>query len=346
MAEIERTHDVYEILGEAIVTLKAENPDLLVGGAIAAQEINAVEYNPFTGEVLPRERTWEMALDPQKHGFPMSKEELHERYWEQTGSEDYIFPDILNSEFQRLFLDHAKAQIDAGADAIWIDGLFSQAGIFARLAGSPSHPAIAETFEGIRHLVDEIHRYGQSQGRPVYVGSWAQTNYPYLPPQLDFVTISPSSEEVRARRLDEARWREKLAQVEETNGPVPIVAFIDWAFTADTPLGVFSQELSKEQAREVLRNFERFFLENGIMFAYPVHGGHMGRDATRLAFGWSHKYDSLAPEFDTYDTIQELARERWSVSAAPPEHRLACGMGEACVTPIFDGQFRSLRQER
>jgi len=37
----------------------------------------------------------------------------------------------------------------------------------------------------------------------------------------------------------------------------------------------------------------------------------MGRDATRLAFGWSYKYDSLAPEFDTYNVIKELAEVRW-----------------------------------
>jgi len=267
MAEIERRYDVYGILKEAIATLKAEIPGLIFGGAIAAQEINAVEYDPRTGEVLPRERTWEMALDPQKYGFPISKEELHERYWEQTGSEDYIFPDILNPDFRQLFLDHVKLQIDAGVDAIWIDGLFSQAGIFARLAQSTEHLAIERTFEAIRSLVDEIHRYGQAQGKQIYVGSWAQTAYPYPPPQLDFVTISPTPDEVRARRLDEARWQEKLAEVEGTYGPVPVIAFIDWAFTADTPLGVFSQELTKEQAREALRNFDGFFREHGVLFA-------------------------------------------------------------------------------
>jgi len=311
LALIERRHDVYGMLGEAIATIKAENPELLIGGAIAAQEINAVEYNPLTGRVIPREETWEMALDPQEYGFDLSREELHERYWELSGSEDYIFPDLLNPNFQQLFLDHVKLQIDAGVDAVWIDGLFWQAGIFARLAGSPEHPAIEQTFAGIRRIVDEIHRYAASQGKHVSVGSWAQTAYPYLPPQLDFVTISPTAGEVRARHLDEARWQERLAQVEETYGPVPVIAFIDWAFTADTPLGVFSQELTKEQAREALRNFDNFFREHGVLFAYPVHGGYMGRDATRLAFGWSYKYDSLAPEFESYATIKELAQRRY-----------------------------------
>jgi len=311
MAEIERQHDVYGALAEAIAAIKAQNPHLLFGGAIAAQEINAVEYNPRTGQVIPQEATWEMALDPQEYGFDLSREELHERYWEITGSEDYIFPDLLDPGFQQLFLDHVKLQLDAGADAIWIDGLFWQAGIFARLAGSTEHPAIERVFEAIRRLVDEIHGYATAQGERVYVGSWGQTAYPYPPPQLDFVTISPTPDEVRACRLDEARWREKLAEVEELYGPVPVIAFIDWAFTADTPLGVFSQELTQEQAREALRNFERFFREEGVLFAYPVHGGYMGRDATKLSFGRSYKYESLAPEFETYDTIKELAEGRW-----------------------------------
>jgi len=46
----------------------------------------------------------------------------------------------------------------------------------------------------------------------------------------------------------------------------------------------------------------------------------MGRDATKLSFGRSYKYDGLAPEFETYDTIQELAEARWG-SEVPPEAR-------------------------
>ena len=68
---------------------------------------------------------------------------------------------------------------------------------------------------------------------------------------IKFVTISPTPEEVRARWLDEDRWRAKLAEVEEVYGPLPAIAFIDWAFTADTPLGVFSQELTPEQHKEL-----------------------------------------------------------------------------------------------
>jgi len=40
----------------------------------------------------------------------------------------------------------------------------------------------------------------------------------------------------------------------------------------------------------------------------------MGRDATRLAFGRYYKYDSLAPEFESYETILELAQQRYELA--------------------------------
>lgn len=138
-AESERKYDVYGMLKNDIAAIKEKNPDVIFGGAIAAQEINVVEYNPLTEEVIPEKKTWEMALDPQKYGFNITKEELQKKYREKTGDERYILPDIMNPEFQKLFLDHIKIQIDSGVDAIWIDGLLGQAKIFTFLASDSSH---------------------------------------------------------------------------------------------------------------------------------------------------------------------------------------------------------------
>lgn len=314
-ADFEQRADIYGMLEDAIERVKAKNPDVIIGGAVAAQEMNAAEYNPFTGEVIPREKVWEMALDPQRYGLDMSKEELHKQYWDKTGNESYIFPDILNPDFQALFLDIIKKQIDAGVDAIWIDGLLAQAGLFARVAGDVSHPSVAKVIDGASKIVDAIHEYGETKGKRVYVGSWSyegvsEGGHPYALPKLDFVTVSPSAEEVRNKRLNEDEWKARITLIREKYGDIPIIAFIDWAFTTETPMGVFSQTLSPEEAREALRKFDRFFRENGIIFAYPVHGGNMGAGATRLSFGEYGKYDSLAPEFDTYGTIKELALEK------------------------------------
>lgn len=309
LAKLEREYDVYGTLAEYIAAIKESNPSVIFGGAIAAQEINVIEYDPLKGRVIAQDKVWEMALDPLRYGFNLTKQELHEKYWEITGSEDYIFPDLLNPDFQELFLNHVKMQVDSGVDAVWIDGLFWQAGIFARLANSTSHPSIEKVLNTTRRIVDEIHTYGALKGKHIYVGSWAQTDYPYPTPNLDFVTVSPSAEEVKEKRLNETKWIEKINQIRKKYDEVPIISFIDWAFTADTPLGVFSQTLTKEEQKETLRSFDEFFKEKGIIFAYPVHGGYMGRDATELAFGKDYKYDALAPEFDTYETIRELAKK-------------------------------------
>jgi len=253
-----------------------------------------------------------MALDPMKYGFSTSKKELHEKYWEITGNSDYLLPDIADEEYQTLLLNFANVQIDAGIDALWLDGLLVQARVFAHLSGDVNHPSVRLAFESASDIVDKIRNYGKKKGRRILVGSWSADRWyesgipkEYFPP-LDFVTVSPSAEEVRDKKLDLDKWRHRVEVMRTIYGDIPIIAFIDWAFTADTPLGVFSQELTPEEQRETLINFSRGFSELGIIFAYPLHGGFMGRDASVLAFGKSAKYDALAPEFDTYKTIEAL----------------------------------------
>lgn len=72
----------------------------------------------------------------------------------------------------------------------------------------------------------------------------------------------------------------------------------------------FSQNLSPEQQDEFLRVADEFFTKKNVIFAYPVHGGFMGKDATTLAYDKCLFYDSLAPEFGTYETIKELAQKK------------------------------------
>ncbi len=47
-------------------------------------------------------------------------------------------------------------------------------------------------------------------------------------------------------------------------------------------------------------------------FVYPIHGGDMGptREVKRLSYGKFNWYDSIAPEFQTYETIKELAQNK------------------------------------
>ena len=88
---------------------------------------------------------------------------------------------------------------------------------------------------------------------------------------------------------------------------------IDYGGPGRTPLYVFSQELSKKEAKEFLRKADKFFSQKGIIFIYPLHGGDMGRKKMRIKklsyskFNW---YDSLAPEFETYEMIKKLAQSK------------------------------------
>jgi hypothetical protein len=72
---------------------------------------------------------------------------------------------------------------------------------------------------------------------------------------------------------------------------------------------IFSQKLSKEEQREVLKTFDNSFAKMGVNLIYPVHGGDMGHKEriNKLSYGRYNWYDSLTPEFQTYETIKELA---------------------------------------
>lgn len=165
-------------------------------------------------------------------------------------------------------------------------------------------------------IVDAIHRYGSSKGKYIDVGYWANPfglikDSSYVPAKVDFVTISPSKEEVLAKKLDEEKWGKEIEFIGKIYGDIPIFAFIDWAFD-DSQIVAFSQKLNKEEQSEVVETFDKAFERMGVNFVYPLHGGYMGQGVvtTKLSFGKDRIYDSLSPEFDTYETIKKLAQEK------------------------------------
>lgn len=317
--------DNYEALKNNIAVIKSKNPNVIFGASLIVSEIASNERDALTEEFISEEKVSEMAFDPQKWGINyeldgkvLTKEDLHKIYTERAGKDLYL-PDITNPEYQRFVLDIIKKEIDSGADAIWIDGFYLQADIIAEATGDTNHPGAKAAFEAYSKIVDDIRSYGNSKGRNIYVGSWGEAgrnnqtievNYPFAMPKLDFVTIGISHKEMRDRKPDEAYWDWKIKWAKKNFGNVPVIAVIDWAFDSNTALGIFSQNLTKEESNEALRNFDVFFKENGILFAYPVHGGWMGWEAGRTSFGKTRTYDSLAPEFDTYDIIKALAKDK------------------------------------
>ncbi|KCZ70782.1 hypothetical protein ANME2D_02807 [Candidatus Methanoperedens nitroreducens] len=299
----------YEDLKNAIAGIKQEMPDVIFVGAIPAQRINGIDKNDLTGEILDRDKTLEMALDPEKWGIAVSKKDAQKKLGEALGwSEgDAYYPDITNPNYQKFLVDMAKKQIDSGADAIWIDMLFTQAVIMERYTKDPDHPAVKESFEASSKIVDDIHDYGDSKGKYIYVGSWTDSiNLPYPQPKLDFVTLSPTSDMIARKNLNMAEWSSRKARIREELGDVKIFVFIDWA-NDDSPLVTFSQKLSKTEQKEMLAEMHKFFKSEGMTFVLPLHGGFMGNNARVLSFGNSKVYDSVAPQFETFNTINEIS---------------------------------------
>jgi hypothetical protein len=314
----------YDHLREAITDIKKEMPDVIFCGAVPTNKIERTESNPITGEIIRFPDTWGMALDPAKMGIDMSKEDFQE--WFAKNRESWMkqeqkynpeemwayFPDITNLNVQELILDWAKKQIDCGVDAIWLDYLFFQPRLFEQKTGDASHPAVKESYNASLKIVDKIHDYGASKGRYIYVGSWGGfVDFPYPPPNLDFVTVTPSSEEVLHKEFDKEKWNTEVAEIREKLGEdILIFAFMDFG-NANSPLATFSQELTPKEQREFLGYADNFLQEKGIVFIYPVHGGSMGvKNVKILSFGEYNVYDSTAPEFETYDTIKELTQSR------------------------------------
>ena len=301
----------YEHLKEAVIKIKEEMPNVIFCGAIPAQRINMEEKNPITGETFGKDEMWEIALDPAKWEIDMSKADFQNRMSEYTGGETAYFPDITDPRFQYLLLSWAKKQIDCGADAIWVDSLFSQAVILEKITKDKNHPAVKESFEAASKIVDGIHNYGYSKGKYILVGTWSGfAEFPYSPPNLDFVTMTSTGEEIQDEKLDENKWDEEIARVQNKIENVPVFAVIDWTAGDDAPLATFSQKLNKTEQQEMLITMDGFFQEKGVVFIYPLHGGFMGENAKIFSYGKYDTYDSFAPEFDTGETIIESARNK------------------------------------
>lgn len=316
----------YAELEKRISAIKKENPGIIFVGATGAQRVNRIDRNDKTGKIYSQNETWAMALDPQKwnierNGKPFTKEEFQAQFagwhgWAESGSYDRnkveaYFPDITNPQYQELLLSWIYREIDAGADAIWIDGL-PQTPLIYPFVKDVNHPVIKDFYKASQKIIDEIHEYGQTKGKYIYVGSWGipikfTEGMPYMPPNIDFVTMTPIEKEIEGKKLSESY--EKIANIRKIYDNTPVFAFIDWGIDP-SPTTVFSQTLSKEEQREMLQFLDESFAKKGVNFIYPLHGGYLELSAKKLVFGKYRNYDSLAPEFDTYDVIKELAKNK------------------------------------
>ncbi len=307
--EVNKTGYSHSQLRETITEIKKDSPNTIFVGAIPAQYINAIELNEVTGEVLDADKVQKMLLNPEKWGIKLNPI-LQLIYGDKLKQ----CPDITNPDFQELILSWAKKQIDDGVDAIWIDLLYTQVEALRNIAGADS-PAFKESYNAASRIIDEIHKYGNSKGKYIAVGTWAfpAINFPYPVPDLDFVTLTPSASEISQKKLNDKSWSNNINRIKEKFGNIPVFVFIDWSDN-DTPMSTFSQKLNSEEQNQMLVYLDNFSESKGMIFVYPVHGGNMGSKSIIRSFGMNNDYgrvyDSLAPEFQTYNTIKELAQNK------------------------------------
>jgi len=333
----------YKHLRRAILKIKEELPDIIFCGGTQAEFLYPEEAGRSNLILEPgdRDRAWKMALNPKKWGINVSEKDF-QWYWAKRWgnvkkdgscpSEEELkqrmrkyFPDLTDPDFQKIFLERIYKQIDAGVDAIWIDMLYVQARLMAELTKNPNHPAVKESYKAAREIVNKIHDYGKRKGKYIYVISWvavkekdSMVSVPKEYVNVDGAMVSPSSNEIKDKftgkigNFNEELWDKLVRKIKKEYG-IPIFARIDYGGPGRTPLYVFSQELTKEEAREFLRKADEFFSKRGVIFIYPLHGGDMGRKklVKKLSYGRFNWYDALAPEFDTYKTIKNLAQSKY-----------------------------------
>jgi len=333
----------YEHLRNAISEIKKEMPNVIFSGGMQAEYLYPDDVSGNTDQER-RDKAWAMALDPSKWGINMSKRDMQcywAKKWGIVGKDEecpveeelklrmsrrHYFPDLTNPDFQKVFLNRAYKQIDAGADAIWIDMLYVQANIFKEpyfgVSIDENHPFVQESHKAASKIVDSIHEYGEKKGKYIYVITWVVVKRDgsiiqlHPKPNVDIAMTSPDPNEIfnkntgKIGQFNEREWTE-IAQRLKGLG-IPVFARIDYGGTR-TPLSVFSQELTKEQQRGFLKKADKFYSGLGINFIYPIHGGDMGQpqsNVKKLSYGKFNWYDALAPEFDTYETIKQLAKSK------------------------------------
>ena len=336
----------YEHLKNATAKIKEEIPDIIFGGGAQA-EFLFIDDVSGADEIERLNKAWEMALDPEKWGINVSKRDM-QCYWarrwnviqdeEECPSEEELkwkmahqgyykayFPDITNTDFQDILLNRIYKQIEAGVDSIWIDMLYVQANLLEIITKDKNHPAVQDSYKAAWNIIDKIHEYGlRKKGKYIPVITWVVVHrngeiIELVPPEkcnVDGAMTSPLPNEIFNKttgtigEFNEKGWDDIVNKIKRYG--IPIFARIDYGGTGRSPLRVFSQELNKEEAEEFLRKADEFFLKKGIIFIYPIHGGDMGpkKELKKLSYGKFNWYDSLAPEFQTYETIKELALKK------------------------------------
>ncbi len=95
-------------------------------------------------------------------------------------------------------------------------------------------------------------------------------------------------------------------------GNITILAVLDWGVSSDSPPVIFSQKLSSDEQIKFLERASKELSKLGVTLVYPIHGGFVGSEASKLAYGKYRFYDAQAPKYRTYLGILKIINESLS----------------------------------
>jgi len=308
-------------------TLLKQKLDVTVSSAIFTQGIPYWGWHFETLEPYTQEEIRSMALNLADYGLKDWDFERTQKFFQKYTGFNVYYPDYCNEDYQEWLLSCIKRMKDCGADAVWLDMFFSQATLTYRdIIRDFNHPAVKKPFEACCDLIDRIKRkYG------LMVGSWSGSyvllylgadKYNYPTPNFDFITENPDAREVLSMNFDDDKWGKIFTAIRRYNPNVTILITPDWGPWDNTMLAVFSQELTQEQQCQYLRIWNNFARKHEAVPCFPVHGGDLGPNAKKLAWGKYPIYDALAPEFNTYNCIKKLIQESQIITTVAPQKRI------------------------
>jgi len=175
---------------------------------------------------------------------------------------------------------------------------------------------VKESYYAVSALIDKVKALREKKGN-FYVGSWAIfLIYPYDAPDFDYVVATVLRKEILSAKngkvkFNEDRWNNIVNGVKEKMGESTLIlSFIDNGGLEKYPMTAFSQKLTTKEQRRFLKEWDSYMRKKGIIPVYPVQDGIMGPNPQKMAYGKYNKYDSLAPEFETYEIIKELTQKK------------------------------------
>lgn len=294
---------LYTQLADAITKLKEKKPSILFEGAI-----NAAYLDPAD--------TW-------ADGTPLSEDDINSMVVYVNGKPvtrdrpqlpkkiDYA-ADIANKKYRDFIVGWSEKQIDAGVDCLFYDEPFINLKYKAKtkqdLQATYEEQLPIYEDQYWKDIVDRVKSYAASKGKTVYIT--ANQNYDsimQLHPwkYLDFVTVQIQKEDLADTRVNE-NWDLLKQKVRTAHGKdVPIIVFMDWANDPKLALGLFAG-MSTDNQNRFLELIDQATSKNGILFAYPMHGGEPGIPVKSSQF--EGVYDSL--DYGTYDNIVQLAKNK------------------------------------